>query len=274
MRSAIDVTKASKQKIKQFLVKEFLPEILIKFPWLEKNSLMIIHGSTITGRATKDSDIDVMIFLPIKLKKKHQKELFKYRIELWKKNEVTIGLPISLEDLDSDEMWNNDMLLHIIKEATPLYDPLNLFKKTKKKYGKFPKHILKHKLRNAAWLTMRNRYALKSHARKGDLLTSVNLRTKTIQTIMIILHLKYGLFYNEKYLYQDTKQNKRMQKHAKRLDRALQKITEPGCDRVIDGVIKDLNQELNRKKLIPKDSLLRWDRNAVKQTKYRITTLM
>ena len=273
MKSAINITKASKREIKKFLLENFLPEIFIQFPWLENNSLMIIHGSVITGKASKDSDIDVMIFLPAKLMKKHHEKLFKYRIELWKKNEVTIGYNFSLEELGADEMWNNDMLLHIIKEAIPLYDPLNVFKKIKKKYSKFPKHILKQKLRNAAWLTMRNRYALKSHVRKDDLLTSVNLRTKVIQSLMIALHLKYGLLFNEKYLYQNTKQNKRMQKYAKRLDRALQKITEPGCDRIIDGVIKDLNQELNRGKQIPKDSLLKWDRNAVK-TKYRITPLM
>lgn len=256
--------------ILDYLQKEILPQLLEDLPFLKKNSIILLYGSAVTGKTTSESDIDVMLIVPAATKKRYREKIYSVRNKLLIISKVELSFPFTFDDLEPKALWNNDMLLDIIKDASVLFDTDNKFQALKKRHQKYPQQVLKDKIMFAFYLLLRNQQMIISQQAKGNKVDVIGIRARTLKIIMILIRLFQGEFFNAKNLYSDLKQSKNNLIYLRSIDDALNNVRTRKCDKITKRLTADLEKEAVKNKLIPKRFVKEWEKWPIEKLSYTI----
>ncbi|MFH1314998.1 MAG: nucleotidyltransferase domain-containing protein [Candidatus Uhrbacteria bacterium] len=253
-----------------YLQNQILPDLLQGLPFLRKNSLILFYGSAVSGNDVRGSDIDILLLMPLAVKNKNRERIYAVRNRLLNTTSVELNFPFSLEELEPEKIWNNDMLLSILHEAKVIHDPENRFPALVNRHQKYPQKVLKEKMLFAFYLLLQSQHRIKRNQLRGNKVDVVNQRIKALKIIMLIYKLKENQFFNAKDLYPGVMDTKLQAV----IDQALNNVKTTRCDQIIGGLSKKLEKEAISKKLVPKKLFKDWEKWPTEKLSYTINWMM
>lgn len=247
-----------------------LPKMLALMPFMKRNSLVLLYGSVAKGNALPGSDIDVLLLLPESVRKRHRRDIYKARRAILRTGPVEISFPFTLEDLSRDKLWQRDMLVSALNEASAVYDPEGRFPRLYRYCRKYPRPVLRQKLLSAAWRLLRIRQLIDDQKRRDNHVEVALLRGKFLKLSMIALLLKTGRTFNGKHLQQDMRAHKDLAGRLREIDRLTAKIVSNSFESGADVLLRTFLRDCVSKSLLPEKFVSAWEEWPTERLTYKI----
>jgi hypothetical protein len=236
----------------------FVPFLTEKVPPVWSEGIVLLYGSAVEGKLASGSDVDILLVLPKGQLLKYRAGLGQLSSDCWKTSPIDISFAVSVEDLFSENAWNNDFLLHVLSRAVVLHDPKLLMPTVMQRFKAMPETVRKDKIISAGWQTIKWLTRLGRKVTKGDHLGAATARAKLIKLSIVLLHLKEGMYWDSHDLYFSAKNNFAFKSYWDSIDVCVAQISN-GDDECLLHFIKSVQADIVEAGLLPKEFYKQWE---------------